>query len=792
MTAPAVTPKGEGPLRSKQMEVFGTEFPLVGDGERGADWRKWVDKKVREQEGIMRDKRLHWARHRHFRCGRHWIATRDARTWRELDADKNEVRMTLDIVGPSLDFRLGVINEQRPGFKAHPLGFGIHAKEVAEAQQRIAEHYYNRHQMPLITTAAAGAAQTDGVCFLRVYVDKNEGPKEKQVRRVGQDDTRYTELVAQGYEVDEASGEVLLPETEEGDIGPPGAEPVMQALGDLATDIIHAHEVWFDPEARTVNGPYRRAKWAVIMRARDLQSARIETNNPKLQAEDNSLVVDPVLDTMDVHAFGFQRGLPPFPSTRTKTEESTVEYFIYVAPNNDAGLPKGLWRRLVGNVLVEGDDELPGGKIPLARLADGSSDPEMFPRPEMSSWIPDQITVNAMVSKVIEHVRVWAAGRMLKQKGSLIAESFTTITGSAVEYTGTKPDILQSPRVNADVWDSMQFFIKKLEDKTGWNDLARGRVTGDGGGGFEDVSGRAILAAGERLERTFGPMIRAAAQGLTEWSSLIVDYARWLFETPRLITITGRGDLAKKIEGKDLGDESSVYIDPQTLMPMPRALRQQMLFEFLKNGLITPEEFNKRAPYAEVRGIHMGELEQHERAQWVNTVLEERWQELSMLAAQDPMAQYVPEQGGLTVWWWDEPGIHKRALLEIGLDDRKPLPLRDLAMARAAAYDQLERAKGKPGTQTTPPVPPSAMAPPFVRGAPPDLVQPMVPMAQPAGAPAGEEGGANIPQNAPPPGTPAGASGAPEMSGTVLPQASQQSGAVGGAAPRVDVDNLQF
>lgn len=754
----------EGPVEEQpdneaqnlRLQVYGTNFPDPAEQD-GAKWRAWLDSRVKEQEGIIRDKRLHWARHRHFRAGRQWISQRDGRVWREMDNDKNELRMTLDLIGPTLDFRLGIIDEQRPGFKALPLGFGVRAREMAEAQQRVAEHYYHCLKGQLLMREAAGYAQTDGAAFIRVFVDKNGGPVVKDVRMVEQTDARYADLVAQGYEVDEATQQVVLPMDEEGNIAPVGSEVREYNEGDIGSDVIQAHEVWFDPEANSVNGPHRRAKWAFIMRVRNLQSARIETGDPKLPAESSNIARDPVLDSVDTAVMGsFQRGLPPFPMARQERGETTVEFFLYIAPNKEAGLDKGLWRRIVGNKLMGGSDELPGGKIPLARLSDGSSDSSMFPRPVVSTWVPDQLTINALVTKIVEHVRLWAAGRVISQKGTMVSESFTTITGSLMEYTGAKPELLDAPRLVPDIWSSLQFFVKKLEDKGGWNDLARGRVTGEGSN-FEDISGRAILAAGERLERTFGPMIRATADGMSELAVLWVDYCRWLFETPRMLNIVGRGDLAKAIDGKDLGYDSTVYMDPESLMPMPRAVKQQLLFEMLKIGLITAEQFNKRAPYAEVRDINMGDTEQWERAQWINTSLQERWEEMSQAAQSDPMSAFVPEMGGIAVLWQDDVAAHKRALLEIALDERKPLPLKDLALSRWAAYDQLERAKGMPGTATTPPVPPSAPMPVFVRGAPPDLAMMAMNMPLPP------QGGGGVPANAQAPGTQAGGA-APEIS----------------------------
>ena len=41
-----------------QKQSYGKEFPgLSGSGKA---WRNWVDSRLKEQEPVMRDKRLHW------------------------------------------------------------------------------------------------------------------------------------------------------------------------------------------------------------------------------------------------------------------------------------------------------------------------------------------------------------------------------------------------------------------------------------------------------------------------------------------------------------------------------------------------------------------------------------------------------------------------------------------------------------------------------------------------------------------------------------------------------------
>jgi hypothetical protein len=286
----------------------------------------------------------------------------------------------------------------------------------------------------------------------------------------------------------------------------------------------------------------------------------------------------------------------------------------------------------------------------------------------------------------------------------------------------------------------LDWLIKKLEDKTAWNDIARGQLTGSSGASAADISGRAVLATRELFERAFGPVVRAAAEGATEWSQLIVKYAQWLFDVPRMIpSVGGRGDLAKRVDADTLGDRVVVYVDPETMMPLPRALRQQLLEEQLDKGRISQATYQKRSVFADIRDLQMGDTAQWERAQWVNTEIEERWEEL---AGMDVVLRYDPA-GGIPVLWQDVqslppvpqegatgPGammpafyttVHKPALQEIILDNRKPWPMRQIALERWGIYDQLERAINDPTGAT--------QVPPMVLGVPPDRMALMMAMA---------------------------------------------------------------
>lgn len=709
---------------------FGTNFPDIFSKKApsGKEWRAWIDSSAKEQDSVLQDKKLHYARHRLFRSGFQRIALRDGRKWKEPRADENDIYITDNIIGPGLDFRLGIMTEQRPGFRYEPLGSGTTGRETAEAQQAVAEYYFKVLRAWLTFNDAARQAQTDGAAFIHIFVDKFAGPEWEDVDLIPPDDPRYGVLSVLGYETDEDDN-IKLPYVEEGLVGKPDDLPRTMYDGDLSHRLVYANQVLFDPEARSVNGPDDRARWAVIKRLRDVKSARLETGNSEIEPETTS-DADwmTMMEQYDIPTV--QRGLPPFPMTHLQTRNAVPEYLLFLAPDNE-DLPEGKLLRLVGKELVEENDELPGGVIPLARFTDGSTDPAILPRPVMSDYIPDQIAINMLESMMAQTIRLMP-GRILVRKNSLIEETYSAIVGSKMEFEGERPELMQPGQVGRDLWQYWAAKKKALEDKMGYTDFARGQVSGGSISGMQDVSGRALLGAQEMFERTFGPPIRAHAEGATEWAQIIVKYAQWLFDEPRLIPIVGgRGDLAKLIDSEKLGSRPVVYCDPETLMPEPRALRNQRLYDLLTKGLISLDEYQRRAVHADIRDVHMGEVDQWQRAQTVNMVLEEQYEELMQGAAMDPLTLFSPDNG-LEVLWQDNASIHKRALDELIADQRKPWEVRKLASDRWGIYDQLERAKTLGPTQW--PIPAEVL------GIPPDIVAMSAPqqpqLAPSAGAPA--------------------------------------------------------
>ena len=320
----------------------------------------------------------------------------------------------------------------------------------------------------------------------------------------------------------------------------------------------------------------------------------------------------------------------------------TVDRFTVILPPNKNFLPKGLEAVCVGTKLISAGP-IPGGVTPIWRVTDGSSDPAFFPKPQMTQWISDQMTLNAVYSMFVENVRRNTGGRYIAASGRVVSETLRGGQDSIVEVRspgdiGQVMQQVQGFSVGNDAKELIQALVKRLEDATGFNDTARGSMTAE-------ASGRAILAVREQLERSFAPAVWAAARAIREWGKITLALCAWGYEVPRMIAAVGRArpDLGRTIQSEDIDPATDVYLDPQTMMPTPYSIRLYQLDDFYAKGMISAEEYRKRVGFAFTNDLATPDSVQEARAMRVV-------EQMRMGGQVEPML------------WQDDEAIHQDVL----------------------------------------------------------------------------------------------------------------------------------
>jgi len=538
--------KGKNEDTKRSLEaLYGSTFPALNTTVTDDLWAAWhEDLWQRSLRG--KEDALHFsARNRLFAEGRQWVASHgNGRNgqWKEPPAPKSQVQAVYDMIGPALDYRLQVITENRPGWRFTPTNQDADRQRKAEAWQRFVEYQWHQQKMQSVLREAEFYAQRDGVSFMLTYWDPEAGPKD-----------------------------------EEG------------ALGDIGSKVYRIEQVGVSPNA-TAN---KRPIWWVVREAVPTMEAVAAYGVEVLEADESG---------------GYSDRTSRYYTSVTNDDAQaplyagadTVDRFLtFLEPNQF--YPQGMVCVTVGKKLVYGPVPLPVNQAPMVRVTDGSSSPLFFPPPIMNRWVPVQQRINTLVSKGLESIRLNVGGRFITKPGAVTQETMVGGQFSAIEVRswGNIDEAIKPVTgfsIGQDLKEFLDREIQQFENLSGWNDVARGSFS-------SEQSGRAILAIREQLERTMAPAVNAASESMSEWAWLCIEWARWGYTVPRSIGVVGenRPDLAREITQNDLDGVMDVYVDPETMTVMPRALRMYILEDALQKSVIDVREYRQRMPFGFVQ-----------------------------------------------------------------------------------------------------------------------------------------------------------------------------------------------
>lgn len=575
-TAARITLPEDAQLRALSRALYGDDFPLAedNDGDDPAQWVSWVRGRWAERRMAIETHMHLVERNRLFRAGQQWVSATGLGPWREPVRPTESSRVVYNLIDKALDSRLQVITEQRPGFSVNPMTLDPDDQRKAEARQAALDYAYESQQMAGIIHEACYWAQTDGVSGLHVYWDAEAGPW------------------------DEAMGE-------QGEKKP---------LGDLRTDVVRVEQFRVSANASSTKKPYyvilREVIPAVEAAQRYGATGAVASGN----AGDISLGdgADSLGDNGAMSRWTMQLSNPG-EADRLRNADVVERFTVYIEKHPDL-LPEGLQCVIVGEAVVVGPMPLLFECIPFVRVTDGSTDPSYYPRPIMEQWIPHQQRINALMSKWVDSIRVNSGGRLLARPGVIQKETFIGGLTSVVEVTGAgslNDSVTPMPSFSVanDVKEALSMEKKAFEDASGYNDTSRGQFS-------SSSSGRAILAAREQLERVFAPSVLAIATAMTDWAKVQLAGMAWGYDVPRDLGAVGkaRPDLARALNAQDFDGTADVKVEPETLMPMPKAMRLFLLDELFQKQLIDARQYQRLMPFAMMKQIQSPDADQEARA----------------------------------------------------------------------------------------------------------------------------------------------------------------------------------
>lgn len=591
-------PEIDQTTKAAMSALYGPDFPLLDLEPDLDDWARWADNlwdRHRNSVSLL----LHLIeRNRLFRHSMQWISSVRLGTWREPPKPRDAARVTRNMIAPALDQRVQIISEQRPGFRVRPETLDIIKAKKAEAKQVALEYQWDQQGMSNIVRELAYWSGTDGVAFYEMYWDPERGP--------------WDELYGEG-----------------------GAYGKGGPLGEITGRVRRIEQVRVSPEATANQLPM----YLVIREVISLAEAVSEYGPDVVEN-----ISYEKTETLSESAYTFNRlGYTNPTHDELLREQDTVDR-ITVYCQRSSFLQKGMHLIVVGKKVVF-QGPLLWGVIPVIRFTDGSTDPSYFPMAVMNQWIDAQMRVNAILSKWVENVRLNAGPRLIGKSHSIVGETLLGGTMSLIEVKGLGniSDLVRPVEgfsLSQDAKELLALEIKAFEDLSGWNDVSRGQFSAE-------QSGRAILAIREQLERIFAPSINAAADAMKQWAKVSCAGMAWGYDVPRTIAVQGqnRPDLAMVLVASDLDGVLDVEIDPETLMPMPRALKMMLLDNHFDRGVMGPQEYRRRSVFSWTRNLNTPDEDHEARARRVAEAIRQ---------SGNPMA--------LPVFWQDNEAIHQDVL----------------------------------------------------------------------------------------------------------------------------------
>jgi hypothetical protein len=554
-----------------QMPTLEQMLPLC----EASEWASWVRGRWSLHAAAVQMHLYLVARNRLFRARQQWVSSRNNGPWQTPAKSPESVRMVCDIIGPALDQRIQTITDQRPSFQVDPSALSPDEKRKAEGRQQALEFQYDQQEMERQTREAAYWAGTDGVAFWETRWDRDRGPWDEKMGNV-----------------------------------PNQRKP----LGDLKTQTRRCEQVRVSANATANEKPYYAIVRDVIPETESayLYGAAGVQPHGTSDSEGNSDNDSPGNQSDGI--------LPSWVLTQTIVGEGyrlsnvkTVERFTMYVDKHPDVLPDGLQVVILGHNVVWGPGELLFGCIPIVAIRDGSTDPSYYCRPIMEQWIPPQMGLNSAVSLWVNSARVNAGGRILAKPDAISRETFVGGGLSIVEVEG--PGNLgemvlpiQGFSVGQDIKDLVAFFTKQIEDMSGYNDVSRGEVSNE--------TATAVAAANEHIQRVFAPPVQAIATGFTEWSKINLAAMAWGYDIPRDVGAVGadRPDLARALSAKDFDGPSTVIVDAEKLLPMPKVYRLQIMDDWFNRGLITAQQYMRNVKFGSFKNLSTPDEDQEARA----------------------------------------------------------------------------------------------------------------------------------------------------------------------------------
>lgn len=257
-----------------------------------------------------------------------------------------------------------------------------------------------------------------------------------------------------------------------------------------------------------------------------------------------------------------------------------------------AKYPEGRYIVTAGRRLLKKQQTIPGNfqhthtnPYPCIEFCDDNSPGQFWPDAFIERLVPLNSEYNEYRSKVAEHMSMSMFPKLMVSKQLNLDEgAYTSEAGERLDINTPPgiqlPSFLAPPNVAGDTWNILNTIRKEMDDIT----LIFPSAVGSTGG---SNSGFQTNLLQEAADQVHGPAVARNAMALEEAYIKIRHLMKQFYSIPRLITIAGKNNIPEVYEftRDSIDEQADVRIEPDTMMPMLRSVRVDMIRGMYGDGL---------------------------------------------------------------------------------------------------------------------------------------------------------------------------------------------------------------
>lgn len=359
-------------------------------------------------------------------------------------------------------------------------------------------------------------------------------------------------------------------------------------MGDINVRVLGPHQVFLDPTASS----FEDADWAICefpMSPDEIQGRF------GVKLEPDAIPTD------------FESGLPLNPAVQQTANKTVKKVYIgYFKPT--PFLPKGryvVFTEGPDKILYDGPWQFPFEDLPLVKFSGprvpGSTTDEAL----VTHARPYQKLINAILSKVVEHVYLTIRPQMIAPENSLrqrlTNEPGAVFTFSPVATAGgvIEPKWRDMPTIPPYVFSFLEEVQARIDRLFNLQAVTKGDVPPN------VEAGVAIDLLQEAAVDQVAPVIQGMENSLAKAGNLMVALAKKFYVEPRLLKVTGPGGAFKvqKFQQADLSGGFSFHAEAGSGLPRTRAGRQARIESLIGMQVIRPDQAWKYLDIADLKGL---------------------------------------------------------------------------------------------------------------------------------------------------------------------------------------------